>query len=98
MGGQPGSQRCLGIAKRLRFIVSSQFVIQGQLNFLHRSKDVHESSYLPFIFSSSTSSVEVDDGGIPNAPSRKIAGRRTFNNKGEEVSQSVKYSRRLALF
>jgi len=58
------------------------------------SKDVHESSYLPFIFSS-TSSVEADDR-VPEAPSRKIAGRRMFNNKGEEVSQSVKSSRSLA--
>ena len=88
MGGQQGSQRCLGFAKRLRFNVRSQFLILGQLNFLCRSKDIHESSYLPFIFSSK-SSFEVDDS-VPEAPSRKIAGRRTFNNDGEEVSQSVK--------
>jgi hypothetical protein len=70
------------------------FLIYCRLNFLPRSKDVHESSYLPFIFSS-TSSFEADDS-VPEASSRKIAGRRTFNNKGEEVSQSVKSPRSLA--
>jgi len=45
-------------------------------------KVIHESSYLPFIFSS-TSNVAIDD----SLSSRKIAGRRTFNNQGEEVSQ-----------
>lgn len=58
------------------------------LNFVCRSKDIHESSYLPFIFSSPSN--VVTDESVSEAFPRKIAGRRTFNNKGEEVFQSVK--------
>jgi hypothetical protein len=89
---QPEAVRDAWGLPRVRFINSSQFLIYCQLNFLPRIKDVHESSYIPFIFSS-TSSFEVDDS-VPEAPSRKITGRRTFNNKGE-VSQSVKSPRSL---
>ena len=90
----------MGVTKRLRFNVSSRFVIQGSTSILffsslsHRSKDIHESSYLPFIFPS-TSNVAADDSVYEAFP-RKIAGRRTFNNNGEEVSQLVKSSRSLA--
>ena len=52
-----------------------------------RSKDVHESSYLPFIFSAHDS-VATDE----SVSLKKITGRRTFDNKGQEVSQSVKSS------
>ncbi|KAF8816908.1 hypothetical protein BYT27DRAFT_7075843 [Phlegmacium glaucopus] len=52
-------------------------------------KNVHESSYLPFIFSAKSS---VIDNSVPETSPKKIAGRRTFNSEGEEVSQLVKSS------
>ncbi|KAF8154223.1 hypothetical protein B0H34DRAFT_662075 [Crassisporium funariophilum] len=49
------------------------------------STDVHEASYLPFLFSEKGSVLANDDS--PAADGKKSAGRRVFNKKGEEVFQ-----------
>jgi hypothetical protein len=46
--------------------------------------DVHEESYLPFLFAGKSG----DDRDIDGV-SQKAAGRRVFNKKGEEVSMKV---------
>lgn len=53
--------------------------------FLFSSGDVHEASYLPFLFSENDTINEPDKA----ATSSKPAGRRVFNRKGEEVSLVV---------
>ncbi|KDR78296.1 hypothetical protein GALMADRAFT_64883 [Galerina marginata CBS 339.88] len=50
------------------------------------SSDVHEASYLPFIFSTKRAVASDFDA---DATVRTVAGRRVFNKKGEEVSLQV---------
>jgi len=47
------------------------------------SDTMHESSYIPFLFSTPTQSSEANSAGRPK-------GRRTFNAHGQEVMQDVK--------
>lgn len=52
-----------------------------------RSSDVHEASYLPFIFSArdgDASKVDTVDLTV-----RKMTGRRVFNKQGQEVTMEV---------
>ena len=49
-----------------------------------RSVDVHEESYLPFLFADKSGDDKDIDGFF-----KKAAGRRIFNKKGEEVSTKV---------
>jgi len=46
--------------------------------------DVHEESYLPFLFAGKSG-----DGGDTDGVFKKATGRRVFNKKGEEVSMAV---------
>jgi hypothetical protein len=46
--------------------------------------DVHEESYLPFLFADKSGDDKDIDGDF-----KKAAGRRIFNKKGEEVSTKV---------
>ena len=56
-----------------------------------RSSDVHEASYLPFLFSAGDGDLtEVDSADIIH---RKATGRRTFDKHGEEVTMEVLYLR-----
>ena len=46
--------------------------------------DVHEESYLPFLFAGKSGDDKDIEGNF-----KKAAGRRIFNKKGEEVSMKV---------
>ncbi|KAH9476855.1 hypothetical protein JR316_0010771 [Psilocybe cubensis] len=50
---------------------------------LSESSDVHEASYLPFLFSGDTST---NTNSNVTASTSKPTGRRTFNKKGEDIS------------
>ncbi|PPQ85757.1 hypothetical protein CVT25_003075 [Psilocybe cyanescens] len=48
------------------------------------SSDVHEASYLPFLFSGTSATASASDN--TTASNSKPTGRRTFNKKGEDIS------------
>lgn len=66
------------------FILNRLIIQRSAVHLCDRSVDVHEESYLPFLFADKSA----DDKDIDGA-SKKAAGRRIFNKKGEEVSMKV---------
>ncbi|KAF5329384.1 hypothetical protein D9619_008951 [Psilocybe cf. subviscida] len=50
------------------------------------SQDIHEASYLPFLFSDSRPGTSVSKDDNSDAVVKKPSGRRIFNKRGEEVS------------
>lgn len=85
MGDQRSRSTVLGNKAGASRVRSSLLYMQVLLMF-SRSSNVHEESYMPFLFSSksSASDKDDDDDGNTGVPARSAVGRRVFNKKGKE--------------
>lgn len=88
MGGQPGDSRCMGSWNGNYTTVCSSKTCRIVFKVPNRSTDVHEPSYLPFLFSDK-GTVTLDDNTSAHTQAR-APGRRVFNKKGEDVSEMVR--------